>query len=269
MGAREVTALAGLLWTGVLCAPAPALTAREVLDQAKQLDDTTRHWTDRTQRMTLDIFAAGGGQRHRELVAYTKRYPGDEEKSISFILVGAEVKGIGLLQWTRKGRNNEQWLYLPELKRTRQIAAGLRDESFVGTDFTYRDLEILGQLLHWSEDEAATKLLGEDPVGGHVCHMIELRPKQEDLPYPRIVVWMDGDRLTPLKLDFFDGAGTRLKGLTLDDIRDLGAIPTPHRLEMHSLTKGTHTVVTLTEVAYSTGLADDLFTQGQLERGAP
>ena len=269
MGARELTALAALLWTAVLCAPAPALTARELLDQAKQLDDTTRHWTDRTQRMSLDIFTARGDQRRRELVAYTKRYPGGEEKSISFILVGAEVKGVGLLQWAHKGRDDEQWLYLPELKRTRQVAARLRDESFVGTAFTYRDLEILGELLHWSEDEAATKLLGEDPVGGHPCHMIELRPQQEDVPYPRIVVWMDGERLTPRKLDFFDRSGTRVKGLTLDDVRDLGAIPTAHRLEMQTLTTGSHTLVTLTEVAYSTGLADDLFTQRQLERGAP
>ena len=269
MRPRSMLALAAMFVTAVRCSAAPALTAREILDQAKGLDDTTRHWTDRTEHMTLDIIAAGGDQRRRELAVYTKRYPGDEEKSISFILVGAEVKGVGFLQWAHKGRDDEQWLYLPELKRTRQIAARLRDESFVGTDFTYRDLEILGVVLRWSEAQAATQLLGDEPVAGSACHMIELRPIQEDLPYARIVLWMDGGKLTPRKLDFFDRAGTRVKGLTLDDVRDLGPIPTPHRLEMQSLTKGSRTIVTLTAVTYDSGLADDLFTQRQLERGAP
>jgi outer membrane lipoprotein-sorting protein len=269
MRRRGTTVLVSLLAGAICCQAAMALTAREILDKAKALDDTTRRWTDRTQRMTLIVTGAGGAERRRELSVYTKRYPGDEEKAITFIAAPAEVRGVGFLQWSHKGRDDEQWLYLPELKRTRQIAARLRDENFVGTDFTFRDLDILINLLRWSEAEAATKLSGEDTVGGSPCHTIELRPAQEGMPYSRIVLWMDRDKLTPRKLDFYDQEGTRAKSLTLEDVRDLGAIPTPHRLEMQNLKKGSRTVVDLVEVKYDTGLSDDLFTQRYLDRGGP
>jgi len=260
--------LAGLL-VGVCCQVARALTAREILDKAKTLDDTTRHWTDRTQHMSLVITDGGGATRRRELAVYTKRYSADEEKAITFLSAPAELHGVGFLQWSHRGRDDEQWLYLPELKRTRQIAARLRDESFVGTDFTFRDLQILTDLLRWTEAEAPTHLSGEEAVAGHLCETIELRPKLEGMPYGRIVLWMDRDALTPRRLDFFDLDATRTKTLSLEDIRDLGPIPTPHHLEMQNLKKNSRTVVDLTDVKYNTGLADDLFTQRYLERGGP
>jgi hypothetical protein len=208
-------------------------------------------------------------EKRRELTVYTKRYPDDEEKAISFFTAPAEERGIGFLQWAHKGRDDEQWLYLPQYKRTRQIAMRMRDESFVGTDFTYRDLEVLGEILRWGEDEAGTKLLGEETVDGSVCHMIELRPRQEGMPYERMVLWMDRDELTPRKLDFYDREGAKTKALTLQDVRKVGAIPTPHRLEMRNLKKGSRTGVELAEVTYNTGLQDEMFTQRWLGREAP
>jgi len=262
---------AALVAVGIAAAhlPARAETARELLDRAKRLDDTTRHWTDRTQRMQLNIVAAGGENRERELAVYTKRYAGDEEKSISFFLAPAEVRGTAFLQWSHKGRDDEQWLYLPEFRRTRQIAARLRDESFVGTDFTYRDLEIVGDLFLWSEAEARTRLLGDETVDGAPCHSIELRPQREESAYQRLVLALDRDKLTPRRLDFYDTGDVKVKSLGLADVREIGAVPTAHRLEMSNLKKGSRTVVTLPEVKYGTGLGDDLFTQRQLEKGAP
>jgi len=151
-----------------LCSPvAHALTGREILDKAKELDDTTRHWTDRTDKMTLHIYGKRGGKRRRDLEVFDKRYPGDEDKSILFFLSPPEVKGTGFLQWAHKGRDDDQWLYLPELKRTRRITARVRDQSFMGTDFSYRDLEILREIQDWTEEEAPAKLIGEEQVDGH------------------------------------------------------------------------------------------------------
>jgi hypothetical protein len=138
----------------------------------------------------------------------------------------------------------------------------------MGTDFTYRDLDTLVEISRWTEAEAASKLVGEEPVDGQVCHVIELRPSREDMNYRRIVVWMDRDRLTPRKMQFFDSKDAHTKTLTLDEVRDVGSIPTPHRLTMETVVEGSHTVVSVASVVYDSGLADDLFTQRQLERGA-
>lgn len=249
--------------------PALGVTGREALDQAKKLDDTTRHWSDRTQQMALTIFDASGKQRARELKVLTKRAGGGEEKAISFFSAPPEVKGTAFLQWTHPGRDDEQWLYLPEFKRTRQISARLRDESFVGTDFTYRDLEILAEIAGWSEEDAPATLEGEESIDGAPCHRISLRPRQEGMVYERIVLWLDQSKLVARRIDFFGHDSAPVKSLSLQDIRDVGPIPTAHHLEMRTLAKGSRTVVELPEVKFDTGLDDDLFTQRYLERGEP
>jgi outer membrane lipoprotein-sorting protein len=259
-------ALVEVLAIGAAARDGAGATAREILDKAKALDETTRNWTDRTQRMQLTIHDAAGGERRRDLQVYAKRYTKGEEKAISYFLAPQEVKGIAFLQWTHAGRDDEQWLYLPEFKRSRQIAARLRDESFMGTDFSYRDLEIIVEFLRWSDAEAPAQLAGQETLGGKATDIIDLRPRLEGMPYRRIMLWMDRDQLVPRKLDFYDSAGALAKSLTLDDIRDVGAIPTAHRLEMRSVEKGSRTVVELPQVTYNSGLPDELFTQRYLDR---
>jgi len=266
---RRYGALVGLIVLAVVGRTTMGATAREVLDKARTLDDTTRKWTDRTQRMTLRIVDAGGAERQRDLKVFTKRYADGEEKAISFFLGPREVQGVAFLQWAHNGRDDEQWLYLPELKRTRQIAARMRDEPFVSTDFTFRDLEIMVEFLRWTDDQAPVKLVGEETLNGKATDVIELRPQLEGMPYQRLVLWMERDTLVPRKLDFYDQSGTHVKTLTLDDVREVNGIPTPHRLEMRNLPKGSHTLVELPEVSYNSGLADELFTQRYLDRGPP
>jgi len=261
----RIAVIASLLPQGVLAAP----TARELLDQARKLDDTVRHWTDRTQSMVLTMHDSTGKERHRELQVFTKRGGGGEEKAISFFSAPPEVKGTAFLQWSHPDRDDEQWLYLPEFKRTRQISARLRDENFVGTDFTYRDLEILAEISRWSEAEARATLEGEEAIDGVACHRIALVPRQEEMVYGRFVLWLDKDNLVARKIDFVDRDGALRKSLVLADVRDVGAIPTAHRLEMRTLDKGSRTVVELPVVKFDSGLADDLFTQRYLERGEP
>ena len=260
---------AGALALLLLPAPGGATTARELLDRVKALDDTTRHWTDRTETLTLVITDAHGGERKRELQIQNKRYPGDEDKALSFFLAPPEVRGTAFLQWNHKHADDDQWLYLPEFKRTRRITAQLRDESFMGTDFSYRDLEILAEFQRWSEDEAASSLTGEEPVDGNPCQVIALRPHQEGMIYGKLVLWLDRDRLVVRRMDFFDKDDKALKSLSFGDLRDIGAVPTAHVLEMHNLEKGSRTRVTVSEVAYDKGLEDEVFTQRSLERGAP
>src|SRR5207253_10134623 len=84
-------------------------SARQILDRRKALDDTTRHWTDRHEKLTLRI-SGRGGERVRELELYDRREPGDEQKTILFFLAPAEVKGTAFLADTHKGRAADQWL---------------------------------------------------------------------------------------------------------------------------------------------------------------
>src|SRR5438876_5380784 len=161
-----------------------AETARQILDRRKALDDTTRHWDDRHQKMKFTIIGRGG-ERVRELDLYERKYPGDEQKAIVFFLSPSEVKGTSFLAFSHKGRAADQWLYLPELKRVRQITARARNESFMGTDLSYHDLDLIQEMTSWTEADARSTLRGEATVDGTPTYAIEETPQREDIGYKK------------------------------------------------------------------------------------
>ncbi len=252
---------------GGLTALAAETSARELLDRTRQLSETTRKWTDRVQRLQLHIFDRRGGQRNRELVIYLRKYPEGRSRSLLFFESPAEVKGVGFLQWADPHAKDEQWLYLPELKRVRQISAGAKHESFVGTDFSYDDLAIISDITEWTEADARTKLVREDTVDGRRCYVIEFIPTGKDLTYGKILAWLTADDLVFVKYEMDDKGGQPQKLLALGDIRTLGAIPTFFHMEMSNVQDGSRTTVDFTEIKYDTALDEGMFTQRALEHG--
>jgi outer membrane lipoprotein-sorting protein len=266
----RVSAVALLLALVAAASPAPgAETAREILDRRKALDDTTRHWNDRQQRMRFVIVGGSGGERRRELSVYERRYPEDEIKSVVFFHAPAEVKGTALLAFTHKGRQGEQWLYLPALARVRVISGSARREKFVGTDLTYHDLDLIQEMSSWTEQDATSKLLGAGDVGGVAVHTIELVPQREDIGYQKIVLGLGRDDLVPRRIEFYEDGEEPLKRITQSEVRAVGPIPVAHKIEVQTPAAKTSTTVEVSEVKFDEGLKDDVFTQRTLERGPP
>lgn len=242
--------------------------ARALLDRVKQLNQTTRKWTDRVQRLQLAVVSRRGDEARRDLEVFTKRYGDDASRSIMFFHAPPQVEGIGFLQWTSPSEPDRQWLYLPALKRVRQISGGARTESFAGTDFSYEDLAIMQDVLDWGQDRAATRVVGEETVDGHVSDIIELSPTPAaDVSYGKIRLWLSRDEQVVRKYELVDADGQLVKTLVLSDIRQEGAIPAARHLEIRNERSGSHTTVDLTALRYDTGLDDDFFTQRRLEKG--
>ncbi len=252
---------------GCILPAAGETTARALLDRTRQLSETTRKWTDRVQRLKLRIIDRRGGERSRELVIYLRKYAEDRSRTLLFFESPPEVKGVGFLQWADPHAKDEQWLYLPELKRVRQISAGAKHESFVGTDFSYDDLAIMSDIPDWTEADARTNLLREETAEGRRCYLIEFIPTGKDLSYGKVLAWLAADDLVFVKYEMDDKEGRSQKILALSDIRNLGAIPTFFHMEMANVQDGSRTIVDFTEIKYDTGLDEGMFTQRALEHG--
>ncbi|HZR83228.1 MAG TPA: outer membrane lipoprotein-sorting protein [Candidatus Binatia bacterium] len=249
--------------------PRPAFAAddaRDLIEQARRLNDGARAWKDRQQTLALEIFDGRGGTRRRELVMKTLRGHGGEDKTITVFREPSEVRGTSFLQFAHKDRDAEQWLYLPELKRVRQITSRAKDQSFMGTDFSYRDLELLTDVLEWTADEARATSKGNDTIDGDEAALIELVPLKKDVGYSRIVIALSRRDLVIRRMEFYRDADAPKKVLRLDRIEPAGVVPTARRLEMVQPDAGTRTVVDVSDVRYDQGLAEDLFTQRALER---
>lgn len=246
-------------------------TAREILDRRQALEDGPRRWTDRVEKLSLIIEDGRGGERRRELTRYERRGQGRGTSTLVFFHAPPEVKGTGFLSIGRPGASADQWLFLPELRRVRQIAARARSESFVGTDLTYGDLDMIADMPWWSEADARSRLRGEEAVGEVPSWVIELAPQREGIAYGRILLWLGKDDLVPRRLELFSEADAAQASKRIEQraIRLVGAVPVAHEVEVTTPGKGSRTRATTTAIAFDSGLPDDLFTQRTLERGEP
>ena len=105
-------------------------------------------------------------------------------------------------------------------------------------------------------------------MDGVACAVIEVVPREKDIQYGRLVLWLDRESSTLRKIDFHDARkGEHLKTLLLSDYRDIDGIPTSSRLEMSNLRKGSKTLMEFSAIEYNQGLGDDVFTQRYLKRG--
>ncbi len=268
-GRLRYAALVGVLLGAWLfrAAISRAEDARGILDRVQHLDDTERSWRDRSRRMKLVIHDRRGGERVRDLTMRTLRDEDRDEKILAVFETPAEIRGTAFLQFQHGDRDADQWLYLPELRRVRKITSSVKDESFMGTDFSYRDMELLTDVLEWTASDAKARLVGSTTVEASAAHRIELVPTIRDVGYDRIVVVLTEDDLVLRGMEFFAGADEPSKTLELGRIQSVGKIPTAHEMVMRHGDEGTHTVVEISDVRYDQGLPEDLFTKRSLERG--
>lgn len=254
--------LAAILAAPVLLAavarPAGADEARDLLVQSEE-----RHRT-KSQEYEGDLVVTSkdGKERRKSWKSYRLGYAGDSKMLIRFT-APPEVKGVGFLSLPRPGKNPDQWLYLPSMKRERRIAAQDRSASFVGTDFNYEDLE---ELDHEKYD---VKLLAEEAVAGQPCFVIEARPRSgagKSL-YERKLLFLRKDILYLVRMDLFR-AGEKDPGkrLLLEDVALVDGRHVARRMTMQDLGKRSTTVIRLEKLAFDRSQPEGRHTLQNLVR---
>ena len=134
-----------------------------------------------------------------------------KEKTLTSFLKPNDIKGTALLNWKNEGRSDDQWLYLPALRKMQRIASSGKRKYFMGTDFTYSDLE--GEnLSNWDY-----QCIGSEKCGKKKCYKIEATPKSSSLinetGYSKRMLWVRKKVYSTVKIDFYDKKGKMLKTL--------------------------------------------------------
>ncbi len=256
-------------------------TARQILDRAKALDDGPRWWNDREQRVKLEVAMGGPSRLHLELETFDRKERGRRQQSLIVFLAPAEKAGIALLGHTVGGAPARQWLYTPATKRVREVAKEGKLRRFDVTDFTYHDLDLLTDLLNWTDDEAGSTLKGSEIVGGVPCHVIELEPHLPYVVYSRVMLWLDKADLVPRQVEFYEAPkraglfglfgdrsaddGRPVRRYHQSDIRMIGPVPVAHRIEVETPAEGSRTTVQVEQVRFDQGLNEAFFEPGRLE----
>jgi outer membrane lipoprotein-sorting protein len=176
-----------------------------------------------------------------------------------------DVKGTALLTYSHKTGNDDQWLYLPALKRVKRISSSNKSGSFMGSEFSYEDLgsrEPEKYDYKWIRDE---KCPGESASVD--CFVLEAYPKDKYSGYTRQVVWMDKHEYRPQKIEYYDRKKSLLKTLVLTKYKlYLDKYWRANELYMENHQSGKSTRLVYENYRFGNGFKDSNFTKTSLKR---
>jgi outer membrane lipoprotein-sorting protein len=150
------------------------------------------------------------------------------------------------------------YLYLPAFKKTRRIAAHVKNTKFAGTDFTYEDMEAKRYSEKWIPE-----LLKKEENS----YVLQLKPKKGvKSDYSKLVMWVRIDNFYPTKIEFYDKGNKLYKVMVSKKIEKVSGYWVAKEVEMEDL-KGKHkTKMLLIDVKFDTGLSNEVFTERYLSR---
>lgn len=214
---------------------------------------------DHVANVKMTLYNRHGESSDREMVVSTLEQADDGDKTLVHFETPRDVRGTAFLSYTHKVGNDDQWLYLPALKRVKRIASGNKSGPFVGSEFAYEDISS-------QEVEKYTyKYVREETLEGVRCFVIERYPLDPKSGYTRQVTWIDTDEYRNRKMDFYDRKGSLLKTLTYEGYRQyVGRYWRAERFFMVNHQTGKSTDLRWTNYRFQVGLNDRDFDQRSL-----
>jgi hypothetical protein len=221
---------------------------------------------DRRSEVTLVQTMADGFVRERKLLMLEKEY-GEERKATLYFTAPSDTAGTGILMHSyaeAAAREDDQWLYLPALRKTRRIATNSKEGPFLGTDFSFADIERM------RVDDYQYKLLREEEYKGRPVYVIDARTA-DGLENPRTgysqrLVYVDRERKLILRDEFFRG-GRQIKTFEVVDVAEVEGFWTVNESLMSNLVEGGQTRLLRTAADYNLELGDQNFSERALRNG--
>ncbi len=217
---------------------------------------------DMQSELTMTLTNSRGDARVREIKQFIKDM-GKVEKKIMFFQSPADVRNTSFMNWSyaEKGKDDDQWIYLPALKKVKRISSDSKSDYFMGSDFTYDDL---GDR-HPSDD--THKILREEELNGEDCYVVESTPKDEEYMYSKTISWIIKDKWIGLKKEFYDQDEEHLKTLIVKKFSKISGYWIISESEMKNVQKIHTTNMSLKNIKIDTGIADNKLTERMMKRG--
>ena len=253
-----------LLLVALLASPALVMaqsTEERGLEIAKAADAYDLGFTDFTANMVMTLKNKKGDTSSRIIRIRTLEVDGDGDKSLSIFDQPADVKGTKMLTYSHGLEPDDQWLYLPALKKVKRISSRNKSGPFMGSEFAFEDLGS-------QEVEKYTyKYLRKEPCGEWECFVVERFPAYKFSGYTRQVAWIDTEGYRLVRAEFYDRKKALLKTLSADDFQQfLGHYWRPGTMNMVNHQTGKSTLLEWQDYEFKTGLTERDFRSQSLKR---
>lgn len=248
-----------LLLTTPLVNAATQTPEEKGLAIANEADQRDTGWVDQFSDMKMILRNKQGQESTRIIRISTLEVTGDGDKSLSIFDNPLDVKGTAFLSHTHALKPDDQWLYLPALKRVKRISSANKSGPFMGSEFAYEDIS------SQEVDKYSYKWLRDETYEARDCYVIERYPRDKNSGYTRQITWLDKQMHMPLKVDYYDRKDAQLKTQTFSNYKlYLDKFWRPDSMEMVNHQTGKSTVLQMENYQFDNGLTDRDFNKNAL-----
>ena len=248
-----------LMFTMNLKAETPELKGLSII---KEADLRNTGFQDFTANMLMTLRNRHGQESIRQMRIKVFEGNEDGDKSLTIVDNPRDVKGTAFLSYSHKIGDDDQWLFLPALKRVKRISSSNKSGSFMGSEFSYEDFaaqEIEKYTYKWIRDET---------YDNKDCFIVEYYPvDKKNSGYSRQVTWIDKDEYRIQKVEFYDKKNFHLKTLTISGYNQyLDKFWRADQLNMINHQNGKSTQLEFPDYKFDVGLDENDFTKNALKR---
>jgi uncharacterized protein len=232
-------------------------SASEIAQRIVNTSDAFR-WEGGQSRVRMVLVEAGGARKERAMDVLARRANGSFQSLVRF-LAPEDIAGTAFLMLEKGKDESEQYIYLPGIKRTRRIAGRERDGNFMGSDFTYADMQ------SGKASDAQHKRLPDENVGSDACFVIESTFDPKKSSYSKLAIWVRKTDYIALRTRFFDKSGKLVKTLYARRVKLIENKPVVVEARMQKHDTNHVTELYVDSLEKRTDLSDAQFTPAALE----
>lgn len=254
------TILATLLLATTSSVPVWADSAKglEIATERKARDEG---WGDSVATMQMLLKNAQGESSSRLMRLKSLEVQDDGDKGLTIFDEPRDVKGTAFLNHSHTTEADDQWLYLPALKRVKRISSRNKSGPFMGSEFAYEDLS------SFELEKYQFNYIKDENLNGTQSFVLEQIPTDKNSGYTKQIVWLDQAHYRPIKVEFYDRKGDLLKTLEFSDYKlYLDRYWRAHKMAMRNHQTGKSTLLTTSDLAFQTGLKENDFQKNVLKR---
>jgi len=235
-----------------------AMSVDDIVKKVDQRDDGDHI----ISQMTMILIDKQKNQRIRSLKRFTKDFGKDIHQSIYFLSPN-DIKNTAFLtfDYDDNKKDDDQWLYLPALKRIKRIASRNKSGSFMGSEFSYEDIGNQNyQKFIFSNDAKEVILDGQE------CYESTRIPKNKNSGYTKQITWIDKKEFLIRKIDYYDRKKELLKTATFSKYKKINTIWRVGQIEMKNFQNDKSTILMWEKEKLHAGLKDKDFNKRVLKK---
>jgi len=229
-------------------------------EAAQKSEAVMSGFDDASSKMQMTLINARGQQRTRTMKMQVLEGK-DEDKSLMEFLTPPDVKGTKFLSYEHIDKDDDQWMYLPALKRVKRISSKNKSGSFMGSEFSYEDLSAFNVKKYTYAEK-----LDEVTVDGVAMYVGESKPVSKYSGYTKLITWMNAETFLIHKVEYYDRKKKLLKTTFFEKYKNYGDVYRIGKITMKNIQNDKTTILVWSDEKIRLGLKDKDFHKRYLKK---